>query len=1200
MQRLGRMPPWNRSSFPVVPALLLFAAAQAVHYLIKKRSETSGSSSPSTSSPYSTTATQNLPAADYEVFLSFRGSDVRTTFADYLYRFLDHSKIRTFFDDVELRKGEKLAPALVKAVEESKIFIPILSPDYASSKWCLQELALMVKCWKQGNGHIILPIFYMMDPRDVRHQEGSYKKAFQRHSKKHDTDTIKEWKEALKEVGEMKGWFVQDSDGQGAVVNKVFTEVWSHLTRNYMLVTDDLIGIDAHVTRVKELLQFSYEGVKIVGICGLGGIGKTAIVKALYNEICGQFDRYCFVEDVRETLLTTNGVVTLQKKIISDILRNDCRITDANEGINIIKNRICKLKVLIILDDADDKFKFEKVLGKLDDFCSGSRFIITTRDRRVMEFFQQYEVYEPEEMSEDHSLQLFSRHAFGVDHPPEEDVALSMEFVKAGVGLPLSLKVIGSLLFRRDRSFWKATLKQLKDILPSEVQETLRISYTALTHEEKQIFLDIACVFTGTEEQLSFEMWDSCRFHPEVVIVTLIQRSLIKLNRAYFSNNCWPFENPFSKDDFREVRNVFWMHDHVRDLGRSIVREEDHQHPWKRSRIWSSEDVLDMLNNGKGTDRLEVLRADMHPRTFKFTDRQFEELSGLRYLDVCYGEFDGSFESCLPNLRSLRLTSCISIPTDVNVKKLVVLHLDSCGEAEKLKSISLWGCTNLGKVPNLAGCDDLELLNFVMCMKMSGELRIDGLKNLKVLKLVGTPITELTCGGIGALRNLQQIYMDGTSLTELPDDIGSLPSLETLYMSSTDLHLKQLPALPSSLKRLYLKYLSSPCISNLSDLENLEKLRLDHYEHRFPVNIWTKLSKLTSLRLSDFRCGNLLMEEEEEEEEESYGLPSSLKKLQIRNSKNLERLPNLANLNNLTKLVLHDIGICEIRGLRGMRMLETLEIRAAWNLMHLDSVELLTHLKKLCVTDCCLLEKLPRLWNLTKLQELEISECRQLYTLRSSAHLRITGPLDDPELEQPEISGSMEPVLLLSNLGNLRTVYLSNIGGEALPNSSHGQFIDLSCLRNLREVSIHFCNRLAEVKGLESLEFLESLSIEHCTSLRKSVNVSGLRSLKKLTLIKCTLLSEVAGLEELVSLQKLKMHDCTSIKELPNVSCFEHLIELDISGCTELIRVGGIESLKKLVQLRIDDRLMISPLKGDAARIKRKIVRYQTPGCLGP
>ncbi|CAN1227709.1 Disease resistance protein L6 [Linum grandiflorum] len=1574
-------------------ALAVLFLAVIVVFLPKKSFQIShgnSSSNPESAaekepSSASASSSSSAPPMEYEVFLSFRGPDVRANFVDFLYRDLDRSKIRTFLDDVELRKGEEIAPSLVKAIEESKVYIPILSQNYASSKWCLRELALMMKCRNQGNGHIILPIFYMMAPRDVRHQEGSYKEAFRQHANRYKMETVNEWKDALGEVGNMKGWHVTESDRQGAIIGKVFTEVWSHLMSNYMLVTDELIGIESHVEKVTRLLSSDSEGVRIVGIHGMGGIGKTTIAKAVYNGIFGQFDRFWFLEDAREVLSKSNGVVTLQSMLISSILRTDYKVKDASEGLRVIKDRVCQHKVLVVLDNVNDSFEFDKILGKWDEFSSGSRFIVTTRDKRILQVLQECKFYEPGEMNHEHALVLFCKHAFGTDKPPEGEGFLSMEFVKAAAGLPLALKVIGSLLFRRERRFREAKLIEFKDIPPEKLQERLKVSYNDLTRTERQIFLDIASSFIGEKRDLPSYMWNDCRLYPESGISTLMLRSLVRFNE----------------------RNEFLMHDHIRDLGIAVIREENNQHPWKRSRIWSNEDALEMLKDEEGSDQVEVLRVNMEEETLELTDEQFKKLTGLRYLEVFSGRLTGDFKGVLPNLRlqfldlsdlqnmeqlsifgctrltkvngfdklkllkslslsdctsmkelpdlsglknlkylnidgctqlvdikgleelvalemldmsgctsvtklpdvsglkhleklvlddctqlsavaslersvslrsismincvsvtkfpdlsgltnldslqisgctgltevtgiesleslevlnmsgccsltelpdlcelakitsldvseckqlvdvmgienleslrELKMTNCVSIqklpdlsgftnlleldisgcvqlgdvsgiekldrltsieitdsmeleslpnlanlnnltllvlretsvreihgleklmkletleiseaPNLINLgglehlkllKRLVLvrcyvleklpdlsnlaklqrleigdcksfrvlpslhdlknlktllireceqlvevvglenietlqvlvmcglssiknsldlscfknlLELDISGstqlteivgleglellkklsmrgcesieklpslsglkhvleidlsrcrrltevvgiekleslkillmvdcesitklpdlsclkhlwrleisgctqltgvtgiEAEKLKSISLWGCTDLGKVPNLSGCDDLELLNFVMCMKMSGELRIDGLKNLKVLKLVGTPITELTGGGIGALRNLQQIYIDGTSLTELPDDIGSLPSL---------------------------------------------------------------------------------------------------KKLQIRNSKNLERLPNLANLNNLTKLVLHDIVICEIRGLRGMRMLETLEIRAAWNLMHLDGLELLTHLKKLCATDCCLLEKLPRLWNLTKLQELEISECRQLYTLRSSAPLRITGPLDDPELEPPEISGSMEPLLLLSNLGNLRTVYLSNIGGVPLPNSSRGQFIDLSCFRNLREVSIHFCNRLTEVKGLESLEFLESLSIEHCTSLRKSVNVSGLRSLKKLTLIKCTLLSEVAGLEELVSLQKLKMRDCTSIKELPNVSCFEHLIELDISGCTELIRVGGIESLKKLVQLRIDDRLMISPLKGDAARIKRKIVRYQTLGYLGP
>ncbi|CAN1781630.1 Disease resistance protein L6 [Linum perenne] len=197
----------DQQRWPFICSLAALSLAVAVFFLPKRRPGISNGTSPSQSespaenqpSTASTSSNSALPV-EYEVFLSFRGSDVRANFADVLYTFLDRFKIRTFLDSEELPKGETIAPSLEKAIKESKVYIPILSQDYASSKWCLKELAQMVKCCKQGDDRIILPIFYMMEPRDVRHQEGSYKKAFQLYSKKYDAETIKEWKEALKEV----------------------------------------------------------------------------------------------------------------------------------------------------------------------------------------------------------------------------------------------------------------------------------------------------------------------------------------------------------------------------------------------------------------------------------------------------------------------------------------------------------------------------------------------------------------------------------------------------------------------------------------------------------------------------------------------------------------------------------------------------------------------------------------------------------------------------------------------------------------------------------------------------------------------------------------------------------------------------------------------------------------------------------------
>ncbi|CAN0923146.1 Disease resistance protein L6 [Linum grandiflorum] len=172
---------------------------------------------------------------EYDVFLSYRGPDVRQTFADHLHACLVRSQIRTFTDDEELRKGEAIGPFVAKAISESKVLIPIFTANYASSKWCLEELAKMVDCYKSTGGagkQIIAPVFYLIDPRDVRHPEsGAYQEAFQQHSRKHDPETVMKWKEALREVGTMKGWHVTGSVSEAGVIGDILSKVQSHLLK---------------------------------------------------------------------------------------------------------------------------------------------------------------------------------------------------------------------------------------------------------------------------------------------------------------------------------------------------------------------------------------------------------------------------------------------------------------------------------------------------------------------------------------------------------------------------------------------------------------------------------------------------------------------------------------------------------------------------------------------------------------------------------------------------------------------------------------------------------------------------------------------------------------------------------------------------------------------------------------------------------
>ncbi|KAL6179556.1 hypothetical protein ACLB2K_051070 [Fragaria x ananassa] len=169
-----------------------------------------------------TTNTEAIPSSSsppplsgkltYDVFLSFRGQDTRESFTDHLYTALLQKGIHTFRDDDELVRGESIAPNLLKAIEESRYVIVVLSPNYAESAWCLDEMVKVAEC-KKEMGQKVLPVFYHVDPSEVRRQTGHhFGKAFEKHQKRYkaEPNKVQRWKDALFQVGSLSGWHLQD------------------------------------------------------------------------------------------------------------------------------------------------------------------------------------------------------------------------------------------------------------------------------------------------------------------------------------------------------------------------------------------------------------------------------------------------------------------------------------------------------------------------------------------------------------------------------------------------------------------------------------------------------------------------------------------------------------------------------------------------------------------------------------------------------------------------------------------------------------------------------------------------------------------------------------------------------------------------------------------------------------------------------
>lgn len=144
----------------------------------------------------------------YDVFVSFRGQDTRYNFVDHLFSALHHKGINTFIDN-DIIKGQELSSTLVAAIEASSISVIVFSENYASSKWCLDELVKILQC-KHSNKQRVYPIFYKVDPSDVRNQRGTYGEALAYHENQFQDNMEKVfgWRAALTEAANLAGWSI--------------------------------------------------------------------------------------------------------------------------------------------------------------------------------------------------------------------------------------------------------------------------------------------------------------------------------------------------------------------------------------------------------------------------------------------------------------------------------------------------------------------------------------------------------------------------------------------------------------------------------------------------------------------------------------------------------------------------------------------------------------------------------------------------------------------------------------------------------------------------------------------------------------------------------------------------------------------------------------------------------------------------------
>lgn len=348
------------------------------------------------------------------------------------------------------------------------------------------------------------------------------------------------------------------------VVNRVLKE----LKKVSLDVAKNAVGLDEvqQDFHNKIALQPAAGPTQIVGIWGMGGVGKTTLAKQLYNTKCSTMKRSSFLFDVREAA-RKERLHKKQKELLKDLDLERKDIKNVDQGKEILRSRLRSVSVLIVLDDVDHTNQLDALLPARDSLGQGSLIIVTTRDWRVLKARGISAIYKITTLNPAHAHQLFCWHAFGQPSPLLGFEELAQKFVDTCRGLPLSLVVLGSLLYgESSEAYWQSQVDKLSRIMPDDIKLSLKISYDALYKEEKEMFLDIACFFFECSSSTAIAVWDGSGWNGLHGLQRLVNKCLVELDEV----------------------NYIRMHDNLKDLGREIANQRS---PY---RLWSGEQIIEI------------------------------------------------------------------------------------------------------------------------------------------------------------------------------------------------------------------------------------------------------------------------------------------------------------------------------------------------------------------------------------------------------------------------------------------------------------------------------------------------------------------------------------------------------------------------------------------------------------------------------
>ncbi|KAF8113217.1 hypothetical protein N665_0054s0032 [Sinapis alba] len=1106
----------------VFASINFFTLMGTIFFLFSYRKSRSEQENKTKASSFSLSSSQPyLPHNwKYNVFPSFHGADVRKTFLSHIIKEFRRKGIDLFVDN-NMERSKSIGPELIEAIRGSRIAIVLLSKNYASSTWCLNELVEIIKC-REELDQIVMVVFYEVDPTDVKKQTGDFVKVFSKTCQGKTKDDIRRWKHALAEVAKIAGYHSRNWENEAEMIEEIATDVSNKLNNSTPSSDfDNLVGMESHMIKMAPFLRLDSDEVRIIGILGPSGIGKTTIARFLFKKHSGRFQLSVFMENIKKRYAVPvcsddySVKVFLQEQFMSQ-LTNAMGFKISHLGS--VKDRLKERKVLVVLDDVDRLVQLEAMAKETGWFGPWSRIIITTQDQKLLKASSVNHVYRVDFPSSDEAFQMFCIYAFGHKSPKYGFTKLALEVTRLTGELPLGLRVMGSYFRGMSKNEWTNALPRAINRLDGEIESILMFSYDALRDEDKCLFLHIACFF---------------KYDPADKVESCLANSFSDVTQGL---HVLAEKSLISMDSGR-----IEMHNLLVHLGREIVRKQSVSEPRNRLFLDNAKDIGEVLSDDKAecgsVIGIDLRSFDLNEETITCTsERALERLANLQFL-----RFDGDctnlyspqcLNSISSKLRSLSWAHFLlsSLPSNFDPKFLVELDMqfskleklwEGIQPLSNLKWINLSFSKSLKELPDLSTATNLKELNLRFCSSLVElPFSIGNAINLQKLDISYCSSLVEIPSSVGNVINLQKLEINHcSSLVEIPSSIGNAIDFRKLDLS----HCSSLVQLPSfiesamNLQKLDLTYCISlvELPSSIENAINLQHLSLSHCTSLMdlPFSIANAIN-LQDLDLS--HCSSLM------ELPSSIGNAINLQELDLSHCTSLVELPfSIANAINLQHLNLsHCTSLVELPSFIGNAFsLQHLDLSYCSSLVELPySIGYIISLQHLNLRYCSTLVELPSsIGNAVYLQELYLGYCSSLLELPSSMKKLC-------RLLKLELKKCSKLEVLLANI-NLESLEELNLSGCSL-------------LKNYPETSTNIEDLTLSgnfIKGMPS-------------SMRHWHHRRGISSLRRLVL---------RGMHKLVSLPQLPY----SLLELDAEDC-KSLERLDCSFCNPDIRLMFVSCFK--------------------------------------